>query len=192
MTRWLLSFGYSLLRRRVRPHFAAWSIDPTAKTVLLRVRGGTGCKLSIGAGSIVDATFSFERPGARIVIGTGTFIGRSTLVAAREVQVGNDVLISWDVTIVDHDSHSIRFSERRNDVRDWRDGQKNWEHVSDAPVIIGHKAWIGFGAKILKGVTIGEGAIVGAGAIVTKNVPEWTVVAGNPARVIRELGTHER
>jgi galactoside O-acetyltransferase len=61
-----------------------------------------------------------------------------------------------------------------------------------APVKIQDKVWIGFNAIVLKGVTIGEGAVVGAGAVVTRNVPAYTVVAGNPARPIRELTPSER
>ena len=63
--------------------------------------------------------------------------------------------------------------------------------VKIAPVRIGDKAWIGFNAIILKGVTVGEGAIVAAGAVVTKDVPPYTIVAGNPARVIRTLSEPE-
>ncbi|MDH4236354.1 MAG: hypothetical protein OEV17_03815 [Nitrospira sp.] len=59
-------------------------------------------------------------------------------------------------------------------------------------VDIHDKAWIGLDAIILKGVTIGEGAIVGAGSVVSKDVPPFTIVAGNPARVVRELGPDER
>ena len=55
------------------------------------------------------------------------------------------------------------------------------------PVLIGNNVWVGCRAIILKGVTIGEGAVVAAGAVVTKDVPPFTLVAGNPARVIREV-----
>ena len=48
-------------------------------------------------------------------------------------------------------------------------------------------AWIGFNSIILKGVTVGRGAVVGAGSVVTNDVPDHTVVAGNPARVIKKL-----
>ena len=53
------------------------------------------------------------------------------------------------------------------------------------------RAWIGSRVLILKGVTIGEGAVVAAGSVVTRNVPPFTIVGGNPARVIRERGARE-
>lgn len=71
-------------------------------------------------------------------------------------------------------------------------GYKDWIHVKICPVKICNKVWIGFNSIILKGVTIGEGSIVGAGSVVTKDVPPWTIVAGNPARIIREIPENER
>ena len=58
-----------------------------------------------------------------------------------------------------------------------------WRRAS--PVVLGHDVWVGHGAVVLPGVSIGNGAAVGAGAIVTKNVPPFAVVVGNPARVLR-------
>ena len=55
-----------------------------------------------------------------------------------------------------------------------------------APITIGPQAWIGARAIVLPGVTVGEGAVVAAGAVVTKDVPPWTVVAGNPAREVKK------
>ena len=64
------------------------------------------------------------------------------------------------------------------------------EHLDAAtkgPLRIGNDCWVGMGAKVLSGVTIGDGAIVGAGAVVTRDVPPYAVVAGNPARILREV-----
>ncbi|GAC1668444.1 MAG: hypothetical protein NVS9B2_11440 [Steroidobacteraceae bacterium] len=60
------------------------------------------------------------------------------------------------------------------------------------PVRIENRAWLGFNVSLLPGVVIGEGAIIGAGSVVTKSVPAWTIAAGNPARVLRELNADER
>ena len=57
-------------------------------------------------------------------------------------------------------------------------------------MIICDRSWIGFKASIMKGVTVGEGAVVGACSVVSRDVPPYTVVAGNPARVIRDLRTN--
>jgi acetyltransferase-like isoleucine patch superfamily enzyme len=64
---------------------------------------------------------------------------------------------------------------------------KNWDVVKMASIKIQDKVWLGMNVTVLKGVTIGEGSVVAAGSIVTKDVPPWTLVAGNPARVIKEL-----
>lgn len=128
-----------------------------------------------------------DREGAVIRVGQRTFIGKGLLVAAQSIEIGADVLLSWGVTIVDHQSHNLDFSKRADDVTNWLTGKKDWAHVAIEPVRICDKVWIGFGASILPGVTIGEGAIVGAASVVTRDVEPWTVVAGNPARVIRKL-----
>lgn len=140
---------------------------------------------------MVSAGLYFDRPYASVKIGNRSFVGKSKIIAAQSVTIGDDVLISWGVTIVDHDSHSIQFSQRAGDVSDWMEDKKNWTWVDIEPVVIQDKVWIGFGAIILKGVTIGEGAVVAAGATVTKNVPAWTVVGGNPAKHIRNIDLHE-
>jgi acetyltransferase-like isoleucine patch superfamily enzyme len=145
------------------------------------------CRLRIGCDSNLSCSIVMERPGVVVTIGERTFIGDSSLICASGAHIGDDVLISWGVTIVDHDSHSILFSERANDVVDWGRGVKDWANVKISRVVIGNKVWIGFNAMLLKGVKIGEGAVIGAGSVVTKDVAPWTVVAGNPARVIKNL-----
>jgi acetyltransferase-like isoleucine patch superfamily enzyme len=141
--------------------------------------------IKIGAGSIVEAILTCDKDSAVISIGKNTYIGNSHIVSSNSIIIGDDVLISWGCTIVDHNSHSIHWSERSDDVKQWYNGNKNWTHVEFRPVTIENKAWLGFNVIVLKGVTIGEGAIVGAGSVVTKDVPAFAIVAGNPARVIK-------
>jgi acetyltransferase-like isoleucine patch superfamily enzyme len=151
--------------------------------------------LIVGTGSVVEARFVFEREQGEVKIGSNTFIGGSTIICAEKIDIGNDVLVSWGCTIIDNDAHSLNWENRRDDVVDWKRGlsehtpgqYKQWRNVATDQISIGDKAWIGFNAIILKGVVIGEGAVVGAGSVVTRDVPAYTLVAGNPATVIKEL-----
>lgn len=159
----------------------------------LSAREPAGCSLTIGSESNIECALVFEKDEAQIRIGSRTHAGSGTIVAAAQsIEIGDDVLIAFDALITDHNSHSLAFAERRRDVRDWISGRKDWSRVPMAAVKIGNKAWIGARAIILKGVAIGEGAVVGAGSVVAKDVPAWTIVAGNPARVIRPLTDEER
>ncbi|MDP9080666.1 MAG: acyltransferase [Bacteroidota bacterium] len=145
------------------------------------------CTVKIGEQSIIESNIYFDKPGGHIIIGNRTFIGGSKLVCADKIEIGDDVLISWDCTIVDHDSHSLLFSERKNDVLNGLNGLKEWNNVSIGPVKINDKCWIGFGVRILKGVTVGEGACIAAGSLVTKDVAPYTLVGGVPAKMIKIL-----
>jgi acetyltransferase-like isoleucine patch superfamily enzyme len=167
--------------------------DTRLERATLAARDPAGCSLTIGSESNVEAFLTFEKANAQIRIGSRTHVGGGTLIgAAHLIEIGDDVLVAFDVLITDHNSHSLCFAERSNDVREWIRERKDWTHVPMVPVRIGNKAWIGARAIILKGVTIGEGAVVGAGSVVTKDVPDWTIVAGNPAQIIRPLTAEER
>lgn len=156
-----------------------------------RIDAKPGCRVVVGRDCIINTRLSFDRAGASVSFGDRCYIGASHFVSAERIELGDDVVISWGVTIVDHNSHAIDWEMRKDDVLDWANGIKHWEHVKIAPVKLCSRSWIGFNATILKGVTIGEGAIVAAGAVVTKDVPPYTIVAGNPARVIRTLSGPE-
>ncbi len=149
--------------------------------------------LSIGEDCEISGKFIFEINNGKIKIGNRTFIGGGKFICIDEINIGDDVMFSWGCTIMDNNAHSLISEERKNDVLDWKKGlqenkigkYKDWSNVKRAPIHIKNKAWIGFNCIILKGVTIGEGAIVAAGSVVTKNVPDYAVVAGNPAKIIK-------
>lgn len=162
-------------------------ISKSAKVNALGIHFKNNNSLEIGHNSIFEGNIYFERDYSKVFIGENTFIGKSNIVSAESVIFGNDILVAWGCYFVDHNSHSIYFNERANDVRNWYNGIKDWSTVERKPIVIKDKAWIGFNSIILKGVTIGEGAIVAAGSIVTKDVPDWCIVAGNPAKVIKEI-----
>jgi galactoside O-acetyltransferase len=163
-----------------------------SKVAYRKVQFKNDCKLIVGQDTIVEAEIAFDRDGASIKIGDRVFVGGSTLVCAENIEIGNDVLISWGCTIVDHNSHSIAWNERSQDVVNWTQGKKNWLFVKTKPVKICDRAWLGFNVILLKGVTIGIGAVVGAGSVVTKDIPPYSIAAGNPAVVIREIPEDER
>ena len=172
--------------------FASYEVGPDTDFLPWRVKGAGQCHLRIGRNCFIRDKIVFERPGARLAVGDRTYLGTGLIAVADSVEIGSDVMFGWGVTIVDHNSHGVGFSHRQGDTERWLHGGKDWTHVKVAPVSIADKAWIGFNATILKGVTVGEGAVIAACAVVTKPVPPWTVAAGNPARVIRELGAGER
>lgn len=157
-------------------------------------------RVQIGHGSFINCRITIERDVGNVSIGNNSYIGNGThIICAHQIDIGSDVLVAWGCTIVDHDSHSIMWPERAEDVRRWRTGlvnggglataasMKKWSVVPMAPVKIHDKVWLGFNVIVLKGVTIGEGAVIAAGSVVTKDVPAWTLVGGNPAKVIKEL-----
>ena len=153
--------------------------------------------VTIGDKCLIKSYFIFESNKGNIKIGDNVHIGGATFICRSSIIIENDVTMAWGIVIDDHDSHSVFWEHRKNDNRQcYQDYvkyngnnvvDKDWSHVVSKPIYICSKSWIGFDVTILKGVTIGEGAVVGAKSVVTKDVPAWTIVAGNPAKVIRQL-----
>src|SRR6516162_1467442 len=146
--------------------------------------------LRIGEYCHIAGQLSINRPGGRLSIGSNCFVGpQSRIWAIDEIEIGNFVLISHLVDIHDSDSHPLEASLRRQYPIDLFERKRpvDFKHVSSAPVRIEDDVWIGFKSTVLKGVTIGRGAIIAAASLVTKNVEPFTLVAGNPARVVRTL-----
>ena len=156
-------------------------------------RRHSSSKVQIGSDCLIAGTLVVETDESVINIGDNVFIGGGTTIdCVDKVVIENDVLISYHVLIMDSDNHSIRASERVEDLKRWRAQEYDWSNVNRASITIRSKAWIGARVIITKGVEIGEGAIVASGAVVTKDVPPYSIAAGNPAKVIRELNEEER
>lgn len=108
----------------------------------------------------------------KVTIGRHTFINHHLVtVALGGITIGDNVQIAPNVTLLtaNHDQNDLQL-------------------LHCYPINIENNAWVGAGAKIMPGVTVGQGAIVASGAVVTKDVPDRTVVAGVPAKVIKQLG----
>lgn len=107
--------------------------------------------------------------GAKMKIGDGSYINCNCNIRCKEsITIGEHCAISHGFTVMDSDFHKL------NGIK------------SIKPVVIGNNVWIGTRVTVLKGVTIGDGAVIAAGAVVTKDVPANTMVAGVPAKVIKE------
>ena len=126
-------------------------------------------------------------PEASIRIGSGCGFTGTTLVAAVGIQIGDRVQVGANASIVDTDFHPLHPVDRESDFNAGR----------SAPIYIKDDVFIGMDSLVLKGVTIEEGSVVGAGSVVTRDVPSFTIVAGNPAREVGSVrqtakrSTHE-
>lgn len=163
---------------------------------IIMSKAGDRQYIDIRKDSIIGARFIFESANGSVQIGERCYIGGSTFICRSAITIGHNVTIAGGCTIYDHDSHSLDYRDRRQDItdelHDIRSGRnfihsKNWNVVNSKPIVIEDDAWIGMNCIILKGVTIGRGAVIGAGSVVTKDIPAWSVAAGNPAKVVKKL-----
>ena len=130
------------------------------------------------------------KSSSSIIIGHHTTIRGETLIGAVEsIRIGNYVIISNNVRIYDNNNHPVspKIRLKMCESGNFYSDEWNWSHSASSPVIIEDNVWIGERSTILKGVTIGMGSIVSSNSVVTKNVPPYTIVAGNPAVVVKSL-----
>ncbi|OGI00442.1 MAG: hypothetical protein A2Y25_11870 [Candidatus Melainabacteria bacterium GWF2_37_15] len=146
--------------------------------------------IKIGAYSHILGHLFVYGHGGKISIGDYSYVGENSKIwSAKSIKIGNRVLISHNVNIFDNLTHPVDPYERHlhHKAIITKGFPKKMNNLSEKPVIIEDDAWICCMSIILRGVTIGKGAIVAAGTVVTKDVPPYTMVAGNPARIIREI-----
>lgn len=157
-------------------------------------KGGRGSKISIGRhftavssnahnsfGIIQKVVIRTVEHGASITIGNNVGISGCTISSGRSIIIGDNVLIGSGALISDGDAHALDPEDRRAGYGGNR-----------APVVIEEDVFIGARAIILKGVNIGKGAVIGAGAVVAKNIPPYSVVVGNPAKIIGDSRKEHR
>jgi len=160
---------------------------PTAK--INNTHGQYGA-IRIGDFTHVRGELTTFGHGGSITIGDYCYIGEGTRIwSAESIHIGNRVLISHNVNIFDNDTHPIEDSTARHAqfVDIITTGHPKQLDLNENPVIIEDDVLIACQSIILSGVKIGHGAVVAAGSVVTKNVPPRTLVAGNPARVVKTL-----
>jgi acetyltransferase-like isoleucine patch superfamily enzyme len=168
-------------------------IDPSARFAqgadITNIRGNRDA-IRIGRSTVLAGQLLTFGHGGDIEIGDWCFVGPGSRIwSAASIHIGHRVLISHNVNVHDSDSHPLDAAERHAQYVEivQRGHPRQAGSIRTAAVVIGDDAWIGFNSTVLKGVSIGPGAIVAAGSVVTGNVPPWSVVAGNPATVVRSL-----
>lgn len=130
------------------------------------------------------------RCGGKISIGTNSYIGAETNIMAKySVCIGKCAIVSNNVMICDNNNHPTdpKQREKMSLSGGFHSSLWSWEYADGKPIVIEENVWIGRQAIVLKGVTIGRGSIVAMGAVVTHDVPPYSVVAGNPAKVVKQL-----
>lgn len=151
----------------------------------------------LGKDNILHGTIVFESDEGVFQMGNESNLSAGATVICREnITIEDNVFVSWGCTICDHGSHSLYYMDRRDDFQVFLDNVKNnqnlnfnkdWDTVDVRPIRICSDAWIGMNTVICQGVTIGRGAIIGANSVIRKDVPDFTIVAGNPAVEIAKL-----
>jgi acetyltransferase-like isoleucine patch superfamily enzyme len=145
-------------------------------------------KIIIGKNTIIHGNLIVFGFGGEIEIGDNTFIGPNTNIwSAKKIKIGSYVLVSHNVNILDNISHPKNHIERMKDwdhIRTIGLREKNDYDLKEQEIIIEDNVWLGYNCSVNRGVTIGKGAIIGSNTIVTKDVPAFAILVGNPAKII--------
>lgn len=171
-----------LIPNQARPRlWIRWFVNP-----FIHKRGKQSCirkrtrldvvpwnKFNLGNATTIEDFSAINNGVGDVHIGDRTRIGLSNTIIG-PVNIGNDVRLAQNVVLsgLNHNYESV-------------DSPIHAQGVSTKPIVIEDETWIGANVVIVPGVTVGKHAVVAAGSVVTKNVPPYSVVAGNPARVLK-------
>ena len=161
-----------------REAFVRW---PVHGDVLPALRDG---RLEIGANTLFEPNVWITAPGsARVRIGAGTFLNIAVMVAAEAlVEIGDHCMFANGCFVTDADH---RFDDPDKPVP--------WQgFTSKGPTRIGDNVWCGANVVITSGVTVGERSVIGANSVVNKDVPSFSIAAGAPAKVLKQVEYPER
>ncbi len=144
------------VRRRTRMDVAPWN------------------KFELGKYSTIEDFSAINNGVGNVIIGDRTKIGLSNTIIG-PVTIGNDIRLAQNITLsgLNHNYEDI-------------DCPIHEQGVSTSPIVIEDETWIGANVVVLAGVTIGKHSVIAAGSIVTKDVPPYSVVVGNPARIVKQ------
>lgn len=153
---------------------------------LFRSKRSPGLRMEKGSGIYSQSQLVVGEEGT-VSLGEFACVNSATLECQNEIRIGPHCLIGWGAVI----------SDCAPQAEDWREyGRAHqsslWREMplvpgAARPVVLERNVWVGFGSIIMPGVTIGEGSIIGSKTVIAEDVPPYVVVAGSPARIVREL-----
>jgi acetyltransferase-like isoleucine patch superfamily enzyme len=163
-------------------------LETTYSFLLFRSQRERAVEIGRGSSVYLGVMFDLGR-NARVRLGKFVLMNGARIICDSQIIIGDYSLISWNVVLMDTYRVPATLAQRSQLLE--RVPQQPTRRV-DADVIalpihIGSNVWIGFDTCVLPGVTIGDNSVVGARSVVTLDVPPNTIVAGNPARVIRNI-----
>ena len=134
----------------------------------------------VGEGCYVESPFRANWGGHHVHLGSNVYINfGASFVDDTHIYIGSNTMLGPNVTIATA-GHPIDPELRSRGLQ------------YNMPVRIGRNCWLGAGVIVMPGVTIGDNTVIGAGSVVTKDIPSGVVAVGNPCRVLREVGQHDR
>jgi len=149
-----------------------------------------------GDGAAVhDTSVLISGPAGRVAIGEFGLVNGATIIANDHVGIGANALLAWGAVITDSAfGVGASVEERRTALRRSLDNPDRPLPTTGTPqpVVLEDTVWIGFGAVVHPGVRVGRGAVIGARAVVRDDVPPYSVVVGDPARVVARLDPEAR
>jgi acetyltransferase-like isoleucine patch superfamily enzyme len=156
-----------------REAFVRWPVHGNVLSAFLEGR------LDVGSNTLLEPNVWLTAPGAaRIRIGSGTFLNQGVMVASHElVEIGDHCMLANGCFVSDA---SHRFDDPNRPV--------TWQgFTSKGPTRVGDNVWCGANVVITSGVTVGDRCVIGANSVVTEDMPAYSVVAGAPARILRQI-----
>lgn len=153
-----------------------------------RSQAAIGVQIGKGSSTYSGTMFDVGKQG-RVRLGEYVLVHGARIICDAEIEIGDFTFISWNVVLMDTYRAPFEAIARRRIVEriPFQTERCLTSETPGRPIHIGRAAWIGFDVCLLPGVTVGDGAIVGARSVVVEPVEPYTIVGGNPARLMRRL-----
>ena len=165
--------------------FKGWSVIHSFPNSYIKIGKGTSLYSSFSSNmlGLYQRCIIVARYGGKIEIGENCGISGSTIYAFDYIKIGDYTRVGANCKIIDNDFHPIELEYRHKGL--------NEQYTRRSPIVIGDDCFIGMNSIILKGTTLGNNVIVGAGSVVHGTFPDNCIIAGNPARIVKQLTAEE-